>query len=79
MLNNPICSSTLIIKNRIKNRRVYIHILSIEQVLINPPKNGEEIVAFWQSKGVINSRPNITDSQVHARNLLHEAEMRIQQ
>lgn len=53
-----------------------LHVLSVRQVLSNPPKNGAEIVAFWQSEGVINSRPDIIDSQAHARQLRHEAETR---
>jgi hypothetical protein len=42
----------------------------------SPPKTGAELVAYWQSEGVINSRPEITDSQSHARRLRHEAETR---
>jgi hypothetical protein len=53
-----------------------LQVLSIRQILNNPPKTGEELVAYWQSAGVINSRPEISDSQVHARHLRHEAETR---
>lgn len=53
-----------------------LRVLSIGQVLNNPLKTGSELVAYWQSKGVINSRPDITDSQVYARNLRHQAETR---
>ena len=53
-----------------------LRVLSIRQVLSNPPKTGAELVAYWQSEGIINSRPEITDSQVHARHLRHEAETR---
>ncbi len=38
-----------------------LRILSVRQVLANPPKTGAELVAYWQSEGVINSRPDITD------------------
>jgi hypothetical protein len=55
-----------------------LHILSVRQVLSNPPKTGAELVAYWQSEGVINSRPDIADSQVHARKLRKEAETRSQ-
>jgi len=44
-----------------------LRVLSIGQVLSNPPKTGAELVAYWQSEGAINSRPDITDSQVYAR------------
>lgn len=52
--------------------------LSIRPILNNSPKTGAELVAYWQSTGVINSRPEISDSQVHARHLRHEAETRTQ-
>lgn len=53
-----------------------LRVLSTRQVLSNPPKTGAELVAYWQSEGVINSRPDITDSQVYARKLRHDAETR---
>ncbi len=55
-----------------------LRVLSIRKVLSNPPKTGAELVAYWQSEGVINSRPDISDSQVYARNLRHQAETRTQ-
>lgn len=53
-----------------------VRILSTRQVLANPPKTGAELVAYWQSEGIINSRPDITDSQAYARKLRHEAQKR---
>ncbi|MEH2374101.1 hypothetical protein [Nostoc sp.] len=53
-----------------------LQILSVRQVLANPPKTGAELVAYWQSEGVINSRSDITDSQAYARKLRHEAQTR---
>ena len=53
-----------------------MRILSTRQVLANPPKTGAELVAYWQSEGIINSRPDITDSQAYARKLRHEAQKR---
>jgi hypothetical protein len=53
-----------------------LHILSTRQILSHSPKTGAELVAYWQSEGVINSRPDIIDSQAHARNIRHEAETR---
>jgi hypothetical protein len=41
-----------------------------------PPRNGAELVAYWQAEGLIGTRPDITDSAVHARQLRHEAERR---
>ena len=42
------------------------------------PTTGAELVAYWQREGVIGTRPEITDSQTHARQLRHSAERRIQ-
>ncbi|MGF1933056.1 MAG: hypothetical protein RM347_001470 [Nostoc sp. ChiQUE02] len=53
-----------------------LRILSVRQVLANPPKTGAELVAYWQSEGVINSRPDITDSQAYARKLRYDAQTR---
>ena len=53
-----------------------LRILSTRQVLENPPKTGAQLVAYWQSEGLIGSRTDITDSQEHARQLRHDAERR---
>ena len=53
-----------------------LRILSFRPFLQNPPKTGAELVAYWESAGVINSRSDITDSQEYARQLRHEAETR---
>jgi hypothetical protein len=53
-----------------------LRILSAGRTIGKTPKTGEELVAYWQSEGIIGSRPDIIDSQVHARNLRHEAETR---
>ncbi|MBD2360941.1 hypothetical protein H6G36_07075 [Anabaena minutissima FACHB-250] len=51
-----------------------LRVLAVRQVLVNPPKTGAELVAYWQSEGLINSRPDITDSQAYARQLHHDVE-----
>lgn len=38
--------------------------------------NGAELVAFWRREGVIGSRPDIEDSQAHARRIRRQAERR---
>lgn len=53
-----------------------LRILATRQVLENPPKNGAEFVAYWQNEGIINSRPDIIDSQAYARQLRRQAERR---
>jgi hypothetical protein len=40
------------------------------------PKNGAELVNYWQSQGLINSHPEIKDSQEYARQIRHIAERR---
>jgi len=39
-------------------------------------RNGAELVAFWQAEGLIGSRPEIADSQAHARGLREQAQRR---
>ncbi|BAS54548.1 hypothetical protein NIES2135_01970 [Leptolyngbya boryana NIES-2135] len=51
-----------------------LRILTARQVSENLPKTGAELVAYWQREGVINSRPDIIDSQTYARKLRVEAE-----
>jgi hypothetical protein len=41
------------------------------------PANGAELVAYWRREGVIGSRPEISDSQAHARKLRRQAEKRM--
>ena len=53
-----------------------LRVLSFRPFLQNPPKTGVELVAYWESVGVINSRPDITDSQEHARRLRDQTEHR---
>ncbi|MCG6135933.1 MAG: hypothetical protein MET45_14960 [Nostoc sp. LLA-1] len=53
-----------------------LRLLSVRQIPANQPKTGAELVAYWQNEGIINSRPDITDSQAYARQLRHEAETR---
>jgi hypothetical protein len=40
------------------------------------PKTGAELVAYWQEQGIVGSRPDIADSQVHARQVRRQAEQR---
>ena len=39
-------------------------------------QTGAELVAYWQSEGLVGTRPDITDSQAHARALRNQAETR---
>ncbi len=40
------------------------------------PQTGAELVTYWRSAGVIGTRPDIVDSQEHARTLRQQAERR---
>jgi hypothetical protein len=40
------------------------------------PKTGAELLAYWRREEVIGSRPDIADSQEHARAIRREAEKR---
>jgi hypothetical protein len=55
-----------------------LRILLSEEIVKNLPKTGAELVNYWQNEGVINSCPDITDSQAQARYLRHQAETRVQ-
>ena len=39
-------------------------------------RTGADLVAYWQAEDVIGSRPDITDSQAHARTLREQAQRR---
>lgn len=55
----------------------YVLRLLSTRSLVGPlPITGAELVAYWQREGVIGTRPDITDSQAHARQIRHEAERR---
>jgi hypothetical protein len=47
-------------------------------LLQTTPKNGAELVNYWQQAGVIGMRSDISDSQQHARKLRAKAERRRQ-
>jgi hypothetical protein len=39
-------------------------------------RTGSDLVAFWRSEGLVGSRPDIADSQAHARHLREQAQRR---
>jgi hypothetical protein len=53
-----------------------LRILFFQPFLQNPPKTGIDLVAYWESVGVVSSRPDIDNSQEHARRLRDRAENR---
>jgi hypothetical protein len=53
-----------------------LRVLSSGRVAGEMPKTGAELVSYWQSAGLIGMRPEIADSQEHARMLRGQAEAR---
>jgi hypothetical protein len=50
--------------------------LSIRKTAESQPRTGLELVAYWQTEGLFGSRPEISDSQCHARTLRAQVENR---
>jgi hypothetical protein len=40
------------------------------------PRNGAELLAYWQNEGLVGTRPEIADSATHARELRQQAQTR---
>jgi hypothetical protein len=40
------------------------------------PRNGAELVAYWEREGLIGTRPEIADAPAHAREIRKHAERR---
>ncbi|MEM7063571.1 MAG: hypothetical protein AAF572_10455 [Cyanobacteria bacterium P01_B01_bin.77] len=55
-----------------------LRVLAFRPFLQNPPRTGVELVAYWESVGIVGSRSDITDSQEYARRLRDQAEHREQ-
>jgi hypothetical protein len=52
-----------------------IHLLTTARPAV-AVRTGAELVAFWQSEGLVGSRPDLPDSPEHARRLRDEAQRR---
>jgi hypothetical protein len=52
------------------------HVLATGRNTGQTRKTGADLVAYWQSEGLIGFRADITDSQQHARALRAQAEQR---
>jgi hypothetical protein len=53
-----------------------LRVLSTGLVMGKIPKTGAELVEYWQSEGLIGTRPDITDSQAHARQIREQVQRR---
>ena len=40
-----------------------LQLLAVRKSFENLPRSGADLVSYWQSEGLINSRPEIKDSQ----------------
>ena len=53
-----------------------LRILTTGRIVGNVPKTGMDLMAYWQNEGLIGTRPDIADSQKHAREIRAAAERR---
>lgn len=53
-----------------------LRLLSTRSLAGSVPTTGAELVAYWQREGVVGTRPDIIDSQTHARQIRQQAERR---
>ena len=53
-----------------------VRLLATGRVSSPLPTTGAELVAYWQAQGIVGSRPDISDSPIHARQLRSQAERR---
>ncbi len=51
--------------------------LDISNELEQQPKNGAELLAYWQAANLISSRPDITDTEVFSRELREPSQRRV--
>ena len=51
-----------------------IRLLSTARPSPDVVRSGADLVAFWRAEGLVGSRPDITDSQAHARHLRDQAQ-----
>ena len=53
-----------------------LHLLAAARISESKPRNGAELIAYWQNEGLIGTRPDIVDAPGHARALRLRAEQR---
>ena len=53
-----------------------VTLLAAGRTTQSSPKSGAELVAYWRKEGIVGCRPDIADSQAHARELRKQAEQR---
>jgi hypothetical protein len=53
-----------------------LRLLAVRRLSHPKPSSGAELVAYWQSEGLVGTRPDIADAPGHARSLRQQAEKR---
>ena len=53
-----------------------LRVLSASRMAGSQPRNGAELVAYWQDSGVVGTRPDIQNAPEHARTLRQQSESR---
>ncbi|MFM7600571.1 MAG: hypothetical protein ACKO7R_05130 [Pseudanabaena sp.] len=53
-----------------------LQLLSVRKLVDGQLRTGSDLVSYWQGEGLINSRPEIKDSQEYARQIRYAAEHR---
>lgn len=53
-----------------------LRLLSASRAPGSQPRDGAELVAYWQAAALIGTRPDIVDALAHARTLRSECEQR---
>jgi hypothetical protein len=53
-----------------------LRLLAAPRGTATPVRNGADLVAYWQKEGLTGTRPEIQDSQTHARLLREQAQKR---
>lgn len=55
-----------------------LRLLFTSRAMAGKPETGAELVEYWQSEGLIGTRPDITNSQSHARQIRNRSERRLE-
>lgn len=53
-----------------------LRLLAVGRIADSKPRNGAELLAYWQSEGLVGTRPETTNAPEHARALRQRAERR---
>ncbi len=54
-----------------------LRLLSTSRTAMRTLETGAELIQYWQSEKLIGTRPDISDSQTHARQIRNRAERRL--